>query len=115
MSAILALLAGRLSRAELYGAIAMAVIAGGWVVVHEHDARLLAEQAAKAQAVVAAQRLSDAHAATAAVQSVADAAIRRANALAQLKLEIAHAAPPEASCAVPAAVLRAVGALRTGP
>lgn len=116
IAAILGLLSGgTVSRVELYGVFAAGALALGWLWLHEHDARLLAQQAARARAVVAAQQLRDAHAATAAVQRVADAAIRRARTLAQVKMEVAHAAPPAAACAVPAAVLRAVGALRASP
>jgi hypothetical protein len=100
------------------GKVLAGVAAAGVIVLaialwlHEHDARILAEQAAKVQAVTAAAQLADAKAATAAVQAVADAAQARANVLANVRTEIAHAAPPAAACGVPAAVLRAVGSMR---
>ncbi len=115
MIALLGLLGGPFSRIELYGVGLAALIAGGWFVVHEHDARLLAQQAARAQAVVAAQELADAKAATAQVQAVADETTKRLGALATARTEISHATAPAASCGAPAAVLRAVDALRTGP
>ena len=115
ITAILGLLTGgRITRLELYGVGIAAVVFGGWLWLRGHDAKLLAEQAARAEAAVAARRLADARQATAAEQQVADAAIKRADALAQARLEIAHAAPPPASCRVPPALLRAVGALRPG-
>lgn len=115
IAALLGMLGGPLSRIELYGGIAVVAVLGGWFVVHEHDARLLAQQAAKAQAVVAAQQLADAKAATSAVQAVADAAIKRADVLARARMEIANAPAPAASCGAPAAVVRALGVLRSNP
>ena len=110
-----ALTGGKITRLEIYGLLTVGLVCAGWFWLREHDARLLAQQAARAQAVVAAQRLSDARAAEAQVQAVADARAKRLDALATVKLEIAHAMPPAASCGPPAAVLRAVGALRADP
>lgn len=111
----LALLTGPLGKFAGYllaaGAIVLAVVL--WL--HEHDARVRAEMAAKAQAVAAAQQLADAKAATLAEQQVADAAIARATALTNARMEIANAPAPAPSCGVPAAVLRAVDALRPRP
>ena len=106
---------GTISRLEIYGLLAAGLALAGWFWLHEHDARLLAQQAARAQAVVAAQRLSDARAAEAQVQAVADARARRLDALSKARLEIAHAMPPAATCGPPVAVVRALGALRTSP
>ncbi|MBU6246487.1 MAG: hypothetical protein KGN77_01925 [Xanthomonadaceae bacterium] len=112
---ILGLLGGPLGKVFAGVAAGGAILLGAALWLHEHDARVLAEQAARQQAVVAAAQLADAKAATAAVQAVADAAEKRAEALANVRMEIAHATAPSASCAVPAAVLRAVDAMRPAP
>ncbi len=111
--ALLGLLGGPLAKVLAGFAAAAAIMLGVLLWLHEHDARLLAVQAARRQAVVAAQRLADAKAATDAVQAVADARAKRLDAMTKAKMEIAHATAP--SCGVPAAVLRAVDALRAGP
>jgi hypothetical protein len=90
------------------GVIVLAVLL--WL--HEHDARILAEQAAKAQAVAAAAQFADAKAATEAVAQVAHDAVARAAAQANTRAQIAGAAAPAASCGAPAAVLRAVDAMK---
>lgn len=115
LTPLLGLLGGKITRWEIYGGIAAVAVIGWFVWIHEHDAALLARQAAKAQAVVAAQQLADAHAATTAVQAVADAAIKRADALARARMEVANAPAPAASCGAPAAVVRALGVLRANP
>lgn len=115
LSPLLGLLGGKITRWEIYLGLGVVAAFGWFVWVHEHDAALLARQAAKAQAVVAAQQLADAHAATTAVQAVADAAIKRADALARARMEIANAPAPAASCGAPAAVVRALGVLRASP
>lgn len=112
LAPLLGLLGGPVGKVLAGVAAAGVIVLGAALWLHEHDARILAEQAAKAQAVAAAAELADAKAATAAVQAVADAAQARANALANVRTEIAHAAAPATSCAVPAAVLRAIDALR---
>ena len=112
---VLGLLGGKITRLEIYVLLAAGLAFAGWFWLREHDARVLAQEAARAQAKVAAQQLADQRAATAQVQAVADAAQARADALTAARLEIAHAIPPAAACGPPAAVLRAVGALRASP
>lgn len=115
LTPLLGLLGGKITRLEIYAGIA-AVAAIGWFVwIHEHDAALLARQAARAQAVAAAAQLADARAATAAVAQVAHDAVARAAALTTARMEIANAPAPAAACGPPAAVLRAVGAMRASP
>ena len=112
MSALLGLLGGMPGRILAGLAAAGAIVLAVVLWLHEHDARLLAEQAAKVQAVAAAQQLATAKAAADQAQALADAAEKRAATLATAKTEIAHAPPPAPSCGPPAAVLRAVDALR---
>ena len=115
LAPLLGLLGGKITRWEIYLGIA-AVVAVGWFVwIHEHDAALLARQAARAQAVAAAAQLADARAATAAVAQVAHDAVARAAALATARMEIANAPAPAAACGPPAAVQRALGVLRQHP
>ncbi len=111
----LGFVAGPLGKLAIVVAALAAVALGAALWLHEHDARVLAGQAAKAQAVAMAAQLADAKAATAAVAQVAHDAVARAAALTNARMEIAHATAPAASCAVPAAVLRAVDALRPRP
>jgi hypothetical protein len=111
--ALLGLFGGPLGKVLAGFLAAGAIVLGVLLWLHEHDARLLAEQAARRQAVVAARQLADARAATDAVQAVADARAKRISAMTKARMEIAHATAP--SCAVPAAVLRAVDALRASP
>ncbi len=106
---------GRITRLELYALGAVVVLAAAWLWLRGHDAKVLAEQAARRQAAVAAQQVADARAATAAEAAVSAEAIKRADVLARARMEIAHAPPPAPSCAAPAAVVRALGALRAGP
>ena len=112
---VLGLLGGKIARWEIYVVGFGALVLAGWLWLRAHDAKVLAEQNARQAEVVAAQQLRDAKRATAAVQAVADAAIKRAATLAQTRLEIAHAPAPAANCAAPAAVVRALGALRRSP
>ena len=112
---LLGLLGGKITRWEIYAVGALLVGLGAWYVVHAHDARLLAQAAQRAQAVADAARLKDAKAATAAVAQVAHDAVARAAALTTARMEIANAPAPAAACGPPAAVLRAVGAMRASP
>ena len=111
----LGFLTGPLGKLAMVGAALAAIALGVMFWLHEHDARILAQQAARAQAVAAAAQLADARAALTQEQIVADAAQARATAIATARTEIANAPAPAAACGVPAAILRAVGAMRASP
>lgn len=95
--------------AALVGALSLTT--GAWVVVHEHDAKVIAEVAAQ-QATVAAQAQAQQDQRTIADLTTAhNTAIARLNALASLK-EIIHAAPQTNTCASAPAIVALVGGLR---
>lgn len=107
---LLALLTGPMGKLIGYGALAVALVLGGWYALHEHDQRVLAEQAATEAAVVAAQQIADARKAAAAVQADAAAAIARAAMAATVKGNIDHA-PITYACAQSPAVRAALDGL----
>lgn len=107
----LALLIGPLGRIGLYVVGALAVIAAAAFIVHEHDARIRAEDAAHVAAVTAAEELRQSKANAAALSvSLADAQAR-ATATATTKTEIARA-PVTNGCAASPAVAAALDGLR---
>lgn len=91
IAALLPLLAGPLGRMALWAGLAVALAGAGWLALHQHDQRVLAEQAARQAAAVAAQQLADLRAALDASQAEARAAAARAEAAATIKQEIANA------------------------
>ena len=107
----LAFFAGPLGRFALYAGLAAVLVAGGFWIVHEHDGRVLAEQAAVEAAAVAQQQVADAQRAAAAATEEARAAVDRANRVATIKTEIARA-PVSTSCATSPAVAAALDGLR---
>ena len=114
LAPILAFFTGPLGKIATYVGVALGGLGLAALLLHEHDARVLAEQALKEQAVISAEQLKDAQNATTQVQAVADATAARLSKLAGTKLEIANAPAPAASCGAPAALVHAVDALRTG-
>ena len=91
IAAFLPFLAGPLGRALMWGALAAAVIGGAVFTVHQHDRRVLAEQAAREATAVAARQMADMRAALAASEAEAKAAVARAEAASTIKQEIANA------------------------
>jgi hypothetical protein len=106
----LAFLASPFGKYVGYAALALTLILGGSYALHEHDQRVLAEQAAKEAAVVAAQQIADAKKVAAAVQADAAAAIARATLAATVKGNIDHA-PITYACAQSPAVRAALDGL----
>ena len=93
---------------------AVAIIGGYLFWLREHDGRLLAEQAAREAAVVAADRVKQAEAGAAAVQAEATAQIARITATSRTRQEIARA-PVTFACAASPAVAAALRGLRPDP
>ncbi len=100
---VLALLTGPFRRVAIYTTVALAIVGAGAVALHQHDRRVLAEQAAAEAAAVAAQQVADMRRAVDAANAEAEAATARANAAANVKREIARA-PVTVACAASPAV-----------
>lgn len=108
MLGILSLIPGR---ALLYAGVAVAALAAGAWALHQHDARVVAEQRADAQALAISQMQADHARAVAALETRAAEAEARAEASATIRSAI-HAAPVTSACASSPAVRAALDGLR---
>ena len=109
----LAFFAGPMGKIALYAMAAVAIIGVVWGVIHEHDGRIRAEDAAKVAAATATMQIAQAKAGAEAVQASAAEAIARAREVNTVKLEIAHA-PVTQACAASPAINAALDGLRGG-
>lgn len=104
-------LAGTYGKYIIDAAVALLVAGGIWFWLHEHDARVLADQAAAQAATVAAEQVRQAQDNAAAVAADAQAQIARAAAVTHVKTEIAHA-PTTQACVDSPAVAAALRSLQ---
>lgn len=117
MSVILGLLTGPFRRYAIAALLVIAAAGAGLAALHQHDARIIAEQLARQRQAVTEARLADALRAADAAQAEALAAMRRERAAASIKMEISRAPVTQAcvdSPAVRIALDRLRGAAGTG-
>jgi hypothetical protein len=108
---VTALLLSPFGRIGLYVVAALAVVAGVAFWLHEHDARIRAEDAARVAAVTAAAELANVRAGAAALASSLADAEARASRVVTIKTEIARA-PITQGCASSPSVRVALDAMR---
>lgn len=111
---ILALLTGPLGKIGMYAALGLALLSGAAYALHQHDARVIAEQASAEKT----RQIADMQAAhdriVTALETTAKEASAHAAALAETRKAIANA-PVSTSCVGSAAVAAAIDGLRHKP
>lgn len=107
----MAFLAGPLGKAALYGVLAVVLLGGVGVWFHEHDLRVLAQQAARLAAVVQVEENRQHAAAIVAVKEQHAAQLARLASTTSVKQVIARA-PISQACVASAAVAPAIDELR---
>jgi len=117
IGAAFAFFSGPLGRIALYVIGAVALVGAAVFVVKQHDARVLAEQAAREAQAVAAQQIADMRRAVEAANAETVAANERAAKAATIKTEIARAPVTTACTTSPAlrVVLDQLRASSAGP
>lgn len=114
MFALLGLFAGPTGKLLRYGALALAVVAGGWFLLHQHDARVRAEAQLSAQAARLSALMADHKRVVAALEAESTAAAARVRALETTRKAV-YASPRTTGCADSPAVRAALDGLRKPP